>query len=390
MINTTTISQDLCHASACAREAYDNGSMDGFLTASNSTLSMGYFNPSLIPYYWDYASQFVLLDNFFSSVLGPSLPNHLYLVAGQSGGLVGDTTYGAINFTSSTVYNNAFHFTTVVDELDAKNISWKYYAGGYQSLNDWNPLPAFPQIYTNQTLLGRIAPADQFLTDIANHSLPSVSWIMPASDEASEHPPYNITTGELDVVSTIYAVMSSEYWNSTAIFVTWDDYGGWYDHVTPPQVDQYGYGFRVPCLIISPYAKQGFIDNTQGDFTSILKFVETVFSLQPLPARDASANSLMEAFDFSQAPRQSLVLPGPYLPDHYPLTLASTTLSGNASTSSISATTSIASNTSGVPSSNPTDLIAVTLLAVPAIACLALLLWPRRSRRSRGGEPPDR
>jgi phospholipase C len=239
-------------------------------------------------------------------------------------------------------------------------------------------------------LLGRIAPADQFLTDIANHSLPSVSWIMPASDEASEHPPYNITTGELDVVSTINAVMSSEYWNSTAIFVTWDDYGGWYDHVTPPQVDQYGYGFRVPCLIISPYAKQGFIDNTQGDFTSILKFVETVFSLQPLTARDASANSLMEAFDFSQAPRQSLVLPGPYLPDHYPLTLASTTLSGNASTSSISATTSIASNTSGVPSSNPTDLIAVTLLAVPAIACLALLLWPRRSRRSRGGEPPDR
>jgi len=309
VINTTTISHDLSHTWTSAHQAYDGGKMDGFVIASNSDLSMGHFDPSLIPSYWDYASRFVLLDNFYTSVMGPSLPNHLYLIAGQSGGLTSDASSGIINFSSSSVYNSTFYFKTIMDELDASNISWKYYAGNYSALNNWNPLPAFASFKINPARMINLADPQQFFTDVANHALPSVVWIMPGTDQSGEHPPYDISVGEQKTVSVINTIMASEYWDSTAIFLTWDDYGGWYDHVRPPQIDQFGYGFRVPCLIISPYARQGVVDHTQGDFTSILKFIETVHSLPPLTARDASASDLMEAFDFSQAPRPSLVLP---------------------------------------------------------------------------------
>ena len=140
-------------------------------------------------------------------------------------------------------------------------------------------------------MLNDVVGAGQFVSDVKNNTLPSVSWVMPASEAVSEEPPANITEGEQAVVSEINTVMSSPYWNSTAIFLTWDDWGGFYDHVPPPQVDGYGYGFRVPCLIISPYAKQGFIDNTQSDFTSILKFIETIFQLPSLATRDANASN---------------------------------------------------------------------------------------------------
>jgi phospholipase C len=303
MIDTTTISRDLNHTWESAHQAYDGGKMDGFVIASNSSLSMGHFDPTLIPDYWDYASQFVLLDDFYTSVMGPSLPNHLYLIAGQSGGLTSDAVAGVLDFKSSSVYNNTFYFKTIMDELDASNISWKYYAGGDSVLNNWNPLPAFASFKINPTRMLNLAVPQQFFTDVTNHTLPSVVWVMPGTDQTSEHPPYDISVGEQNTVSIVNAIMASEYWDSTAIFLTWDDYGGWYDHVRPPQVDQFGYGFRVPCLVISPYARQGVVDHTQGDFTSILKFVETVYSLPPLTARDAYASDLMEAFDFSQAPR---------------------------------------------------------------------------------------
>jgi phospholipase C len=309
MINTPQISRDFSHTWNNAHEAYNGGKMDGFVTASGSTLNMGYFDPQLVRAYWKYASQFVLLDNFYSSVMGPSLPNHLYLIAGQAGGLTSDSNGGVIDFTSSTVHNNTFYFSTVMDELDARKIPWKYYAGYSAFLNNWNPLPAFASFQGAQaSRLSRVVSSSQFAADLAGHALPSVSWIMPATDRSSEHPPYDILLGEEAVVSTICAVMASEYWDSTAIFLTWDDWGGWYDHVAPPQVDQYGYGFRVPCLIISPYAKQGLVDHTLGDFTSILKFIETVHSLEPLSSRDAAASDLMEAFDFTQAPRPGVTI----------------------------------------------------------------------------------
>jgi phospholipase C len=300
VITTPTISRDMDHSWTSAHTAFDGGKMDGFVTAAGTNQTMGYFDPSLIDQYWKLASDYVLLDNFYTSVMGPSLPNHLYLIAAQSGGLTGDGVGGKLNFTSETVYDDTFHFKCIMDELDQVGVSWKYYAGGSANLNNWNPMPGFASFKESPARLSKVVETQQFVSDLENHVLPSVSWIMPASDDTSEHPPYDITTGEQDVMSIVNAIMSSDYWPSTAIFLTWDDWGGWYDHVTPPQVDGMGYGFRVPCLVVSPYAKRGAVDHTQGDFTSILKFVETVHSLGPLTPRDASASDLMEAFDFTQ------------------------------------------------------------------------------------------
>ena len=214
-----------------------------------------------------------------------------------------------------------FEFKSIVDELDANHISWRYYGGlNPTTLSNWNPLPAFAGFRANQTRMQNLAPSYQFISDIESNNLPEVVWVMPSFDLLSEHPPYDVSVGQRNVVSLINAVMTSNYWDSTAIFLAWDDYGGWYDHVPPRQVDAFGYGFRVPSMIISPYAKRGFIDHTLSDFTSFLKFVEVLHSLPPLTGRDSAANDLMEAFDFAQAPRSPLVLPGPFIPNTYPLT----------------------------------------------------------------------
>jgi len=306
----------LDNTASVARTAYDNGTMDGFVYAEGTALTMGYYDGRDIPYYWDYASQFVLMDNFFTSVMGPSLPNHLYLIAGQSGNMTGDVRTPKVNF------------PVIMDELDSRGITWKYYSGfaphlNFTVFNPMNPLPAFESFRTNASRLQNLAPNKAFQNDVRNGTLPNVTWVMPLGSQDEEGGRYSVTAGEQYVVSTINTVMQSKYWNSTAIFVTWDDWGGWYDHVAPPQVDSFGLGFRVPCLVISPYAKQAFVDHTQTDFTSILKFIETVYSLPPLTSRDAAASSMQEAFDFSQAPRTPLVLPGPYVADHYPLTVTS-------------------------------------------------------------------
>ncbi len=311
LTNTTT--PDIDHSHTTALSAYDNGTMDGFVIWEKQNNTMGFYNGSDIPYYWDYASRYVLMDNFFSSELGPSLPNHLYLVSAQSDDLLENTG----NFTYT------LNFPTITDELDAKGITWKYYydQAGYKTPGLWNPLPLFSSFKDNQSRLNNLASNRQFLNDLNSNNLASVTWIMPMSNE-SEHPPADVAVGEHYIVRYVNAIMNSQYWNSTAIFITWDDYGGFYDHVPPPQLDKYGLGFRVPCLVISPYAKQGFIDHTQTDFVSLLKFIEDTYSLQPLTARDANNTNMMEAFDFSQSVLDPLILPGPYIPDNYPLTIA--------------------------------------------------------------------
>jgi phospholipase C len=317
-INSATVpaATNLCHLASCAQADYNNGSMNGFLTpkGENNKVTMGYFNPDLIPYYWGYASQYVLMDNFYSPFMGPSLPNHIYLLAGQSGGLASNN----VSFT--------FKFPTIVNELDAANVSWVYYAGEHGSTNGWNPLPSnTPYVKAHPNLAGLKETTD-FPSDVAKPGFPSVAWIMPETDQLSEHPPYNVTAGEQVVVGEINDIMRSPYWSSSAIILTWDDFGGWYDHASPPQVDRYGFGFRVPALIISPYARQGFVDNTVSEFASTLKLIETVFNVPSLGTRDANANGLLEAFDFQQSPRAPLVLPGPFVPNRYPLQYPNGTL----------------------------------------------------------------
>jgi phospholipase C len=284
---------DLEHAHSTCLEAYDNGTMDGFIFAEDSTYTMGYYNKTDIPYYWGLASQYTLMDNFFSSEMGPSLPNHLYLIAAQSGGF----------YDNIALKNITLDFPLIMDELDAKGISWTYYTGSDNISFPyiWNPLPIFKSFKDNPSRFKNIAPDTRFISDVENGRLSNVSWVIP-TDPESEHPnagQNGINIGQAYIKNLIQVLMNSKYWNSTAIFLTWDDYGGFYDHVTPPQIDSFGLGFRVPCLVISPFAKKGFIDHTQTEFTSLLKFIETVYSLQPLTSRDTTTNDMLSAFNIS-------------------------------------------------------------------------------------------
>jgi phospholipase C len=147
---------------------------------------------------------------------------------------------------------------------------------------------------------------EQYYRDAAQGTLPAVSFIAPAG--SSEHPPGRIQAGQAFIRAIVTELMRSKLWNSSAFMWSYDDWGGWYDHVKPPQVDAYGYGFRVPALLVSPWARHGYIDSTQLDFTSMLKFIEQNWGLAPLAARDAKANSIAGAFDFSQGRARAPVL----------------------------------------------------------------------------------
>ncbi len=269
------------------------------------------------------------------SVLSFSLPNHLYLISAQSGGYVKGKPPAV------------FDFETIMEEL-SPGISWKYYyetnLPGAATTNEpelmahdepessfydyTNPLPHMKGIMSNASLLSRDVPGSEFYNDVQSGSLPQVSWIVPAG-AVSEHPPKSPEVGQKYVVTLVNTIMQSQYWKETAIFIGWDDWGGFYDHVPPPQVDQYGLGFRVPVLLISPYARQGHISHTQYEHSSYLAFIENQFGLRRLTNRDTMANSFSEEFDFNQSPRQPLILD----PNSPPPWNASTATTATAATS---------------------------------------------------------
>jgi phospholipase C len=147
---------------------------------------------------------------------------------------------------------------------------------------------------------------EQYFTDLRNNQLPAVSYLVPSG--TSEHPPGSIQAGSRFVRGLVNALMASSAWDSSAFMWTYDDWGGWYDHVKPPTVDQYGYGFRAPAMLVSPYAKKGEVNHTTIDFTSQLKFIENNWAVKPLAKRDAAANDISSAFDFAMRPREAIVL----------------------------------------------------------------------------------
>jgi phospholipase C len=275
MLHVMTVSNhDPCHTAACIQADYDGGKMDGF----NDSESFGYYTQKSIPYYWQLAANYTLLDNYFSGFLGPSLPNRVVMIAGSN--------YGGT--TNQVAYNGSNLNVTIFDALNTVGVSWKYYTGYSDSLNGFNPLPL--------TVSGQKATDYQvFANDVKTGNLPSVSWLNPQADDLSEHPPYNITDGITQVKSAITTVMKSNYWSTTAILLTWDEGGGYYDHVAPPSAQ---YGMRVPMIIISPFALRGTVDHTISSHASDLAFIETLFRL-PCMKLDCSANNLMEAFAFS-------------------------------------------------------------------------------------------
>ncbi len=318
---------DLEHSWETAHAAYDNGRMDGFVWAEGSPYTMGYYDERDIPNYWNYARRYTLCDRFFSSEMSGSSPNHVYTVAAQSGEInnIG-TLEGLERWTDDP---DGFSFASIVKRFTGRHISWKYYvetrslpANANRNLLSrlaypsptvftlWNPLPGFKGIRANPSRLSRLVPESQYFQDLKNGSLPQVSWLIPDFQD-SEHPPEPIGQGMWYVTRAINELMRSRYWHDSVIFLTWDDYGGFYDHAEPPEVDAYGYGPRVPMIVISPYAKQDHVSHFTYDFTSVLKFIEQRWNLRHLTPRDGRANGMADCFDFSQPPAPPLVISVP-------------------------------------------------------------------------------
>ena len=196
-----------------------------------------------------------------------------------------------------------YTFPTLADRLEAAGVAWKYYdeKPNPHQHSLWNPMPGFRTFAEGTKMMDRVVPLHAFFEDVATGSLPAVSWIVPIAAD-SEHPPADSARGMWYVTGIINTVMNSPYWKDTAIIITWDDYGGFYDHVPPPKLDPYGLGMRVPALVISPYAKPGFVCHTQFDFTSPLKLIERRFGIPPLTERDRRAADMLDCFDFEQRP----------------------------------------------------------------------------------------
>jgi phospholipase C len=337
---------------------------------------MGYHTGNEIPNYWTYANHFVLQDHMFEPSLSWSLVAHLYMVSAWSAKCsnplmpstcVGDNTFpdgDLIPSSKNTLLQQVtgaalgivqpvdlddlpnspvkpdYAWTDITYLLHKYNVSWRYYievgtepdcSTGAMTCTPvpqavttpeiWNPLPDFTDVHQDQQL-NDVVNSNEFFTAAKNGTLPKVSWVIPSGDD-SEHPPANIDAGQSHVTNVINAIMRGPDWNSTAIFLAWDDWGGFYDHVAPPVIDGQGYGLRVPGLVISPYAKQGFVDHQTLSFDAYLKFIEDDFlggqrldpasDGRPDPRPDVRENApqlgnLINDFNFKQRPRKPLLL----------------------------------------------------------------------------------
>jgi uncharacterized protein (TIGR03437 family) len=338
--DTSAVNQGGLHDWYNALTCLDGGLMDGFMAGSTNGDVMGWHDYHEIPNYWNYANLYVLQDRLFESITSYSLPAHLYMLAAQSGGY----------YTDRQPYPASFSFPEITLLLGSGKITWKYYvnrgpspgasdAGGNPDDVDetvytfWNPLPAFPMVKNNPAQFSRLTDATQFYTDAQSGNLPQVSWVIP-NNHLSEHPAASVAVGMTYVTGLVNAVMNSPQWDSTAIFIAWDDWGGFYDHVTPPAVDQYGLGIRVGGLAISPYSRQGYVDHKTYSFESWLRVVEERFGVMPMTGRDNAASDMTDAFDFTQEPRPPAILDtvgSPYPPAHQNLVHpAGTLISTNA------------------------------------------------------------
>jgi len=361
------------HGYTQALRDIDGGRMDGFLRSAEDAspdclrdvpdakiceLSrrhpdvMGYHTAAEIPNYWALARHYVLLDHLFESNLGWSLPSHLYLVSGWSAvcktrsPISCHTALGAPRSRRPGVLRGPrrpWAWTDMTYLLHRAHVSWRYYVSkGRQpdcengavtckaeplaasTPSIWNPLPGFETVQRDGQI-SDVVNSSRFFRDARRGTLPKVSWIVPNQAE-SEHPPANIRTGEAWVTRLIDAVMRSPDWSSSAIFLAWDDWGGFYDNVRPPRVDAAGYGLRVPGLVISPYARRGVIDHQVLSFDAYNKFIEDDFlggqrldprtdgrpDSRPTVREDVPIlGNLASAFDFNQPPRRPLILP-PY------------------------------------------------------------------------------
>jgi phospholipase C len=297
-----------------------------------------YVPPSETKPYFAMAQQYVLGDQMFASNFDESsFVAHQYLIAAQSDSAVNypnSNDWGCEGGPPDTIetltqereidYGHrervCFNFETLGDELDAAGLSWRYYTAATPNGNGayWSAYSAVNHIYYGPDWTKDvISPQTVFFTDVKHGDLPVISWITPTCQN-SDHAGCGGDTGPDWVASIVNAIGQSQYWDSTAIFVTWDDPGGWYDHVPPKKLDYDGLGFRVPLLVISPYAKQDYVSHVHYELASILRFVEDRFGLTSLSASDARAKSpAADCFDFKQTPRKFQVIPARHHKDYF-------------------------------------------------------------------------
>jgi phospholipase C len=322
--HAATLPGDLCHSHDCALTDWNRGAMNGW----TATHAYDQYHETDIPNYWQYARHFALADHFFSSMLGPSFPGHFFVLAAQAGWAIDNPTqtvpWGCDDARATTVpiqdqtscmLKNVFPCFSIpaVPDLLPASLSWKFYGSKEPPLigEIWSLFDAVDHI-RHSSGWQNVVSETEFDGDVDNRRLPNISFLVD-QDLDSEHPPLPLCPGENWVVRHLNHIMTSTtYWPRVAIVMTWDDFGGWYDHVPPPvqygcdPTHPYGLGFRLPAIIVSPWAKPGFVLKSVQEQASIVKFIETIFGLKTLSSMDPAArdgpevNDLTEAFDFHQ------------------------------------------------------------------------------------------
>jgi phospholipase C len=299
--------EDLSQGPGVQRRQYNGGRMDGFVAAYrrlglDGSSAMGYYDGRDIPFHWNVADQYVLFDRFFASTTVGSREAYLYWVAGQA-------PTGQTPLRSSAGYDA---LPTIFDRLHERGISAKFYVenldpAAHSSQLVKVPLLSMKRFSDGGALGGQVVDLSQYYLDLRNGTLPAVSYIVTTG--SSENPPGDPSAGSSTLRKITNELMKSSAWSSSALMWTYDGWGGWYDHVPPPRVDSRGYGFRVPALLVSPYAKRGVVDHTVLDYTAMLQFIETNWNVEPLSTRDRQSVGLTAAFDFNAPPRPPTSLP---------------------------------------------------------------------------------
>jgi phospholipase C len=365
------IDYDLSHAHAAFVAMYDDGKMDGAdkvpvycdgeVSCPPPNAQYMYVQPPEVQPYFQLAETYVFGDRMFQTNQGPSFPAHQFILSGTSAPTAASSLFAAENplvgagcaapasstvqlidpsgNESSTMYP-CFEHATLADELDAAGLSWRYYAPTAGSI--WTAPNAIQHLcgpnaappnatscrgsdWLNNVIVYTKENPAPILTDIANSELAAVSWVIPAAQNSDHAGNAGYVGGPSWVASIVNAIGETAYWSNTAIIITWDDWGGWYDHVPPLKLANdgnswgkgYVYGFRVPLIIVSPYAKAAYISHVNHDFGSILSFMEQVFGLPSLGYADARADNLADCFNFSQAPLQFQTIAAPLTAQHF-------------------------------------------------------------------------